>query len=113
MAISQFNSKLAAKTRGGYKEIELTYEADEEEKAPTQKKGGAKAAKQKDSKLDKRVQELIKLICDVNILNKTLSEIGYDAKKMPLGKLSENALKQGYTVLKQIEAEIKGGKNQR
>ena len=41
------------------------------------------------------------------MINKTLSEIGYDAKKMPLGKLSENTLKAGYEVLKEMEKEIK------
>lgn len=111
MATSQFESKLKAKTRGGYKEIDISYEPDDEEEK-TQKKPAPKTSKQKESKLDKRVQELIKLICDVNILNKTLTEIGYDAKKMPLGKLSGDALKQGYTVLKQIEAEMKT-KNQK
>lgn len=33
------------------------------------------------------LQRLLSLIFDVNILNNTMKEIGYDAKKMPLGKL--------------------------
>jgi poly [ADP-ribose] polymerase len=112
MAISQFNSKFSAKTRGGYTEIEISYEAEDESKpakSSSPSKAGSKApVKKKESKLDKRVQELIKLICDLTILNKTLSEIGYDAKKMPLGKLSENTLKKGFGVLKQMEKAIKG-----
>jgi len=71
MATSSYSSKYAAKTRGGYKEIQISYEADEEEEK-TQNKPAPKTAKQRESKLDKRVQELVKLICDVNILNKTL-----------------------------------------
>ena len=37
--------------------------------------------------MDQGLQNLIKLIFDVNIMNNTMKEIGYDAKKMPLGKL--------------------------
>ena len=88
----------------------MSYDADEPEKpAPAKGKAAAKKApvKKKASKLDPRLQDLIKLICDVNIINKTLSEIGYDAKKMPLGKLSENTLKAGYSALKDMEKELK------
>ena len=40
-------------------------------------------------KLDPRLTDLIKLIFDVKLQNKALVEIGYDVKKMPLGKLSQ------------------------
>ena len=108
--ISLFNSKYGAKTRGGYVEIEISYEADKPEKpAPAKGKAAAKKApvKKQESKLDPRLQELISLICDVSQINQTLSQIGYDAKKMPLGKLSENTLKAGYSVLKDMEKELK------
>jgi len=39
------------------------------------------------SKMDVGLQKLINLIFDINILNNTMKEIGYDAKRMPLGKL--------------------------
>jgi poly [ADP-ribose] polymerase len=92
MACSDFNSKYFAKTRGGYVEIEINYGDDDEDEKPkaAPKK---KAGKKQDSKLDSRLQNLIRLICDVNMINQTLSQIGYDAKKMPLGKLSSNTLK--------------------
>lgn len=35
----------------------------------------------------------MELIFDVKNLDNTLKQIGYDAKKMPLGKLSEATLK--------------------
>ena len=43
--------------------------------------------------MDQGLQNLIKLIFDVNIMNNTMKEIGYDAKKMPLGKLGESTIK--------------------
>merc|ERR1719424_59247 len=33
-------------------------------------------------------------------------EIGYDAKKMPLGKVSKNTIKQGYEVLQKLSKEL-------
>jgi len=35
-------------------------------------------------------------------------EIGYDANKLPLGKLSKDHIKKGYDILKSIEAELDG-----
>jgi poly [ADP-ribose] polymerase len=37
--------------------------------------------------MDNGLQKLMSLIFDVNIMNNTMKEIGYDAKRMPLGKL--------------------------
>ena len=37
--------------------------------------------------MDQGLQKLMNLIFDINILNNTMKEIGYDAKRMPLGKL--------------------------
>ena len=55
------------------------------------------------SKLDKRVQELIKFILDVNIFNDALEEFNIDSKKMPLGKLSKTQIMRGFKILKEIE----------
>ncbi len=38
-----------------------------------------------------------------------LSSVGYDAKKMPLGKLSQTNIDKAYTVLKEISAELAKG----
>jgi len=40
-----------------------------------------------------------------------MKEIGYDAKKMPLGKLSKGAIQKGYEILKEISAVLESGKN--
>lgn len=53
------------------------------------------------------LQNLIKLIFDVNIMNNTMKEIGYDAKKMPLGKLGEGTIKEAYGILNELSKAVK------
>lgn len=57
--------------------------------------------------MDQGLQDLMKLIFDVNIMNNTMKEIGYDAKKMPLGRLGESTIKEAYGVLNQLSAAVK------
>lgn len=38
------------------------------------------------------------------------ARIGYDADKMPLGKLAASTIKKGFDVLKQISEELKSAK---
>lgn len=40
-------------------------------------------------------------------MNQQMAEIGYDSKKLPLGKLGKETLLQGYEILKQIEIVLK------
>ena len=60
--------------------------------------------------MDLGLQRFINLIFDVNIMNNTMKEIGYDAKKMPLGKLGDTTIKQAYEILNKLSKAIK--KNQ-
>ena len=39
-----------------------------------------------------------------------MKEIGYDAKKMPLGKLSKSSIEKGYEALNKLMEEVKGKK---
>jgi poly [ADP-ribose] polymerase len=79
------------------------YEEEEETpKAQSADQGEVKPLQE--SKLDRRVQDFIRLIFDIKQIKSTLAEIGYDSNKMPLGKLSQRTLQQGYEVLKRIEA---------
>lgn len=55
------------------------------------------------SKLDKRIQDIIDLICNISEMESLLKEMKYDAKKSPLGKLSKGQIKAGYASLKEIE----------
>lgn len=57
-----------------------------------------------ESRLDRRVQALLSLIFDKNMMEQSLLEMEIDLKKMPLGKLSKRHIQSGYEVLKKIEA---------
>lgn len=108
-AKADYESKLRDKTRGGYIEIHISYEEENEPK-PAPAKAKSKSEKPVKSALDSRVESLINLIFDLKIINRTLAEIGYDSKKMPLGKLSVSTIKQGLEVLKEIETALNGNK---
>lgn len=57
--------------------------------------------------MDDALQRLMGLIFDINIMNNTMKEIGYDAKKMPLGRLGETTIKEAYGVLNQLATAVK------
>lgn len=40
----------------------------------------------KESKLNNRVKDLVNLIFDLKMMNNAMKQIGYDPKKMPLGR---------------------------
>jgi poly [ADP-ribose] polymerase len=44
----------------------------------------------------------------MGMMAKQMKEIGYDANKMPLGKLAKSSILKGYTILQEIMTEIKG-----
>lgn len=44
----------------------------------------------------------------MRMINNQMKEIGYDAKKMPLGKLARTSIIKGYEILKELMDEIKG-----
>lgn len=50
------------------------------------------------------------MIFDTKLMDTTMKEIGYDAKKMPLGKLGDGTIKQAYSILNKISKQIKGNK---
>lgn len=105
--IREYNHKHHEKTvKGDYREIEIKYDDEEkkEEKPAAKGKGKVNQAK---SKMDDSLQGLINLIFDVNIMNNTMKEIGYDAKKMPLGRLGESTIKEAYGVLNKLADAVK------
>ncbi|CAF3853919.1 unnamed protein product, partial [Rotaria sp. Silwood1] len=63
-----------------------------------------------ESKLDKRIQKLIQLICNIQAMEEALLEMKFDARKNPLGKLSSTQIRAGYAALKEIETYIKTNK---
>jgi len=92
---------------GKYTLIEIDYGAADEEDdnlevAATRSFPG--------SKLDPRIQDVIKMIFDLKTMEKTLTEMEFDIKKMPLGKLSKKQIQEGYQTLKSIEKELENSR---
>ncbi|KAJ3348914.1 Poly [ADP-ribose] polymerase 2 [Entophlyctis luteolus] len=120
-AISAFEHKFKDKTKnrwedranfvkypGKYHYLERDYQEDDETaKDPTPSASSEnEPVKTPPSKLDPSVQDLVKLIFDLNLMEKEMVEIGYDAKKMPLGKLTKKTIELGYLELKKISEEL-------
>ncbi|KAJ3079952.1 Poly [ADP-ribose] polymerase 2 [Quaeritorhiza haematococci] len=118
-ALASFKKKFSDKTKnqwddradfvkypGKYFLMERDYGDDEEEKDSSAASDNKEPIKIPESKLDERVQELIKLITNTEMMTREMVEIGYDAKKMPLGKLTKQHIEKGYNVLKEIAEEL-------
>ncbi|KAI5565170.1 hypothetical protein BDE02_14G107000 [Populus trichocarpa] len=54
------------------------------------------------TRLDPRIANFISLICDVRMMKQRMMELGYNAEKLPLGKLSKSTILKGYDVLRRI-----------
>ncbi|XP_012253348.2 poly [ADP-ribose] polymerase [Athalia rosae] len=65
------------------------------------------------SNLKKPLQDLIKLIFDVDTMKKVMLEFEIDLAKMPLGKLSRKQIDSAYKVLSELQVYLKTGKNER
>ena len=59
-----------------------------------------------ESKLDNTVQDLIQLIFDKDMMEEQMKEIGYDAKKLPLGKIDKTVIDEALELLKEIDDEL-------
>lgn len=46
------------------------------------------------------------------MMNKQMTQIGYNVKKMPLGKLSKENIKKGYNILKELYDEVNNKKRE-
>jgi poly [ADP-ribose] polymerase len=56
-----------------------------------------------DSKLEYPVQNLINFIFDKKLMEASVTSVGYDPTKLPLGELSEDNVKLGYQHLRSLE----------
>lgn len=61
------------------------------------------------SKLEPAVQDLIKMIFDVETMKKTMLEFELDMEKMPLGRLSRSQLSKAYQVLSELSQFVTQG----
>ena len=97
--------------KGKYTFIERSYEDDSDDENPTAKEEDDGVDKEEEekiqSKLPVQTQRLIELIFNQNHFNAVLEGIGYNADKLPLGKLSKNTLKKGFENLQELAALIK------
>ena len=62
-----------------------------------------------ESKLPNSVQDLISLICNIQVMEETVMEMEYDTKKSPLGKITVEQIRAGYIALKQISECLEKG----
>lgn len=118
-ALKEYNKKFKDKSgnkwddrskpakKGKYTFLERNYEDDEEEEAENQVKKEDADDDQADSKLPRQTQRLMELIFNQNHFNAVLESIGYNANKLPLGKLSKATLKQGFEHLHELASLIK------
>ncbi|PKI51657.1 hypothetical protein CRG98_027959, partial [Punica granatum] len=125
-AIHEFTQKFYSKTKNDWlnrKEFTcypkcytwLEMDFSEEEEADVEDKAETKAAltmQPRETKLEPRVAKFISLICNVSMMKHHMKEIGYNADKLPLGKLSKSTILKGYDVLKRI-SDVIGQSNRR
>ncbi|XP_057584495.1 poly [ADP-ribose] polymerase 1 isoform X2 [Hippopotamus amphibius kiboko] len=83
--------------------LEIDYGQDEEAVKKLTVNPGTK------SKLPKPVQDLIKMIFDVESMKKALVEYEIDLQKMPLGKLSKRQIQAAYSILSEVQQAVSQG----
>ncbi|KAK0668075.1 putative poly polymerase 2 [Cercophora samala] len=92
---------------GKYAFVERNYEDDSEDEAAAEDDGPDGKAKAEDWKppkctLEPAVQHLLELIFNQQYFANTMSDLNYDASKLPLGKLSKATITRGFQSLKDL-----------
>ena len=93
-----------------YTFIEKSYESDDDEDAGAGDQQGEDEGQEGEttkSKLPIQTQRLMELIFNQNHFNSVLEELGYNADKLPLGKLGKSTLKKGFEHLRELASLIK------
>ncbi|KAJ3607121.1 hypothetical protein NHX12_026635 [Muraenolepis orangiensis] len=80
--------------------LEIDYGQDEEAVKRLTESAGTK------SELAKPVQELIRMIFDVESMKKAMVEFEIDLQKMPLGKLSKRQIQSAYALLSEVQQAV-------
>ncbi|KAJ5290934.1 hypothetical protein N7478_000185 [Penicillium angulare] len=103
----KWENRLDPPKAGKYMFIERDYEADDtEDEQPVTKKEKDEPDAEVESELTKPLQNLMSFIFNFDHFQSAMASMSYDAKKLPLGKLSERTLKMGFTTLKELAALI-------
>lgn len=90
------------KKRGKYYPVEVDYESDVNAKKIDEKSSIP-------SKLPVPVQDLVKLLFDMDAMQQAMKAFDLDLVKMPLGKLSKKQLKEAYQVLSDLSDLVTSG----
>ncbi|KAF6773541.1 hypothetical protein AHF37_07797 [Paragonimus kellicotti] len=93
------------KIDGKYDMVRLDYLAANEQNHKVVKKVEQQTAIE--SVLHPAVQALIRLICNLKCMEETVTELKYDARRAPLGKLTKEQVKAGYMALNKVADCIK------
>ncbi|XP_047966104.1 poly [ADP-ribose] polymerase 2 isoform X2 [Salvia hispanica] len=114
-AITEFEKKFYDKTRNcwcdrinfvshprSYTWLEMDYSESRNEPPAQTEKAPIRTLRPEESKVEPRIAKFISLICNMSMMQQQMMEIGYNAEKLPLGKLSEATISKGYGVLKRI-----------
>ncbi|XP_023280201.1 poly [ADP-ribose] polymerase 2 isoform X2 [Seriola lalandi dorsalis] len=92
------------KVAGKYDMVFMDYSTNEKEEEKTTVDT---VPKKKISKLDVKIQSLLELICDLKAMEECVLEMKFDTRKAPLGKLTSEQIRAGYSALKRIEECLK------
>lgn len=114
-ATSEFESKFYDKTKNcwsnrkdfvcqpkQYTWLEMDYDENGKESSVQGQSNPVPKSQPRETKLEAPIAKFISLICDINMMRQQMMEIGYNANKLPLGKLSKTTILKGYDVLKKI-----------
>ncbi|MQM00372.1 hypothetical protein Taro_033106 [Colocasia esculenta] len=115
-AINEFEMKFFDKTKNRWSDrldficypkqytwLEMDYNEPENTKDTTKNKpDDIVPSKPRETKLDPRIAKFISLVCNISMMKQQMLEIGYNAEKLPLGKLSKSTILKGYDVLRRI-----------
>ena len=106
----KWDDRLAEPKKGKYTFIERNYESDSsdnESKGANSRRGSKTSIKSEEQKhvesaLEVPVQSLMQLIFNQKYFAATMTDMDYDANKLPLGKLGKGTLKRGFERLKEL-----------
>lgn len=102
-AIAEFDAKFKEKAEDGqYEELEIIFD---DELSPEDQEQQLIDSIQA-CNLPMATARLVKDIFSLKNIEVQIQEIGYDVKRMPLGKLSSSNLKMGFNLLKMISKEL-------
>lgn len=114
-AIDEFQTKFYGKTKNNWWErhefvahpksytwLEMDYSKTDQESTVQEPSASKMDRQPRETKLEARLAKFISLICNISMMKQQMIEIGYNAEKLPLGKLSKSTILKGYDVLKRI-----------